>query len=148
MGGPGTGTNPEQLFATGFAACFQGALGLAGKKAGVDTSASKVTAEVGFGPEGDSYAITVDLKVAVPGVDVAKVQEVADAAHQLCPYSKATRGNVPVTVTAVKAWVRTPSARPQRPGPAGPGLPSCLHRRSNAVPGRRCAPRCATIAAP
>ena len=103
MGGPGTGTNPEQLFATGFAACFQGALGLAGKKAGVDTSASKVTAEVGFGPEGDSYAITVDLLVAVPGVDVAKVQEVADVAHQLCPYSKATRGNVPVTVTAVQA---------------------------------------------
>ena len=103
MGGPGTGTNPEQLFAAGFAACFQGAMGLAAKKAGVDTSGSKVTAEVGFGPEGDSYAITVDLKVAIPGVDLAQAQELADAAHQLCPYSKATRGNVPVTVTAVPA---------------------------------------------
>jgi osmotically inducible protein OsmC len=103
MGGPGTGTNPEQLFAAGFSACFQGAMGLAAKKAGVDTSASTVTAEVGFGPEGDSYAITVDLKVAIPGIDVAKAQELADAAHQLCPYSKATRGNVPVTVTAVPA---------------------------------------------
>jgi osmotically inducible protein OsmC len=103
MGGPGTGTNPEQLFAAGFSACFQGAMGLVAKKAGVDTSASTVTAEVGFGPEGQSYAITVDLKVAIPGVDVAKAQELADAAHQLCPYSKATRGNVPVTVTAVAA---------------------------------------------
>jgi lipoyl-dependent peroxiredoxin len=103
MGGPGTGTNPEQLFAAGYAACFQGAMGLAAKKAGVDTSASKVTAEVGFGPEGQSYAITVDLKVAIPGIEVAQAQELADAAHQLCPYSKATRGNVPVTVTAVPA---------------------------------------------
>jgi osmotically inducible protein OsmC len=103
MGGPGTGSNPEQLFAAGYAACFQGAMGLAAKKAGVDTSASKVTAEVGFGPEGQSYAITVDLKVAIPGIEVAQAQELADAAHQLCPYSKATRGNVPVTVTAVPA---------------------------------------------
>jgi lipoyl-dependent peroxiredoxin len=103
MGGPGTGTNPEQLFAAGYAACFQGAMGLAAKKAGVDTSDSKVTAEVGFGPEGDSYAITVDLKVAIPGVDLDTAQELADAAHQLCPYSNATRGNVPVTVTAVRA---------------------------------------------
>ena len=103
MGGPGGGTNPEQLFAAGYAACFQGAMGIAAKKAGVDTSQSKVTAEVGFGPEGNSYAITVDLKVAIPGVDLAQAQELADAAHQLCPYSKATRGNVPVTVTAVGA---------------------------------------------
>jgi Ohr subfamily peroxiredoxin len=103
MGGPGTGTNPEQLFAAGYAACFQGAMGLAAKKAGVDTSASTVTAEVGFGPEGRSFAITVDLKVAIPGIEVAQAQELADAAHQLCPYSKATRGNVPVTVTAVPA---------------------------------------------
>jgi osmotically inducible protein OsmC len=103
MGGPGGATNPEQLFAAGYAACFQGAMGLAAKKAGVDTSNSKVTAEVGFGPEGQSYGLTVDLKVAIPGVDLATAQELADAAHQLCPYSKATRGNVPVTVTAVEA---------------------------------------------
>jgi Ohr subfamily peroxiredoxin len=103
MGGPGTGTNPEQLFAAGYAACFQGAMGLAAKKAGVDTSSSQVTAEVGIGPEGDSYGLTVDLKVAIPGVDLDTAQQLADAAHQLCPYSKATRGNVPVTVTAVQA---------------------------------------------
>jgi len=103
MGGPGGATNPEQLFAAGYAACFQGAMGLAAKKAGVDTSTSTVTAEVGIGPEGQSYGLTVDLKVAIPGVDLATAQELADAAHQLCPYSKATRGNVPVTVTAVEA---------------------------------------------
>jgi len=103
LGGPGTGTNPEQLFAAGYSACFQGALGLVGKKHGVDTSSSLVTAAVGFGPEGDSYAITVDLEVTIPDVDLATVQELADAAHQVCPYSKATRGNVPVTVKAVAA---------------------------------------------
>jgi len=101
MGGPGTGTNPEQLFAAGFSACFNGALGLVAKKAGVDASGSQVTALIGFGPEGESYAITADLEVRIPGVELAKAQELAEAAHQVCPYSKATRGNVPVTVTAI-----------------------------------------------
>lgn len=100
MGGPGGKTNPEQLFAAGYATCFTGALGLVGQKQGVDTSAAKVTAEVGFGPEGESFGLTVALTVEVPGLDAAKVQELADAAHQVCPYSKATRGNIPVTVTA------------------------------------------------
>jgi lipoyl-dependent peroxiredoxin len=102
-GGPGTGTNPEQLFAAGYSACFQSALGLVGKKQDIDTSDSLVTAEVGFGPEGDSFGITVELKVSLPGLDLAAVQQLADAAHQLCPYSKATRGNIPVTITAVEA---------------------------------------------
>ncbi|QDH10607.1 organic hydroperoxide resistance protein [Nocardioides dongxiaopingii] len=98
-GGPGTGTNPEQLFAVGYGACFQGALGLAAKNAGVDASGSTVDIAVGFGPEGDSFAITADITATIPGVDDAKAQELVEAAHQLCPYSKATRGNVPVTVT-------------------------------------------------
>lgn len=102
-GGTGTGTNPEQLFAAGYAACFQGALGLMAKKQGIDTSGSLVTAEVGFGPEGESFAITVNMRVVVPGLELDQVQELADAAHQVCPYSKATRGNVPVSVTAVQA---------------------------------------------
>jgi len=102
-GGPGTGTNPEQLFAAGYSACFQGALGLVAKKQGVDTSGSLVTAEVGFGPEGESFALAVTMRVVVPGVDLDVVQQIADAAHQVCPYSKATRGNVPVTVVAVAA---------------------------------------------
>ncbi len=102
-GGPGTGTNPEQLFATGYAACFQGALGLVAKSQGVDTSDSVVEAAVGFGPEGDSFAITVDLTARIPGVDAETAQQLVDGAHQVCPYSKATRGNVPVTVTGVPA---------------------------------------------
>lgn len=99
LGGPGDKTNPEQLFAAGYATCFTGALGLAGKKRGVDTSAAQVTAEVGFGPEGESYGLTVSITVEVPGLDAVTVQELADAAHEVCPYSKATRGNIPVTVT-------------------------------------------------
>lgn len=98
-GGPGTGTNPEQLFAVGYGACFQGALTMVAKKAGVDASGSSLDIAVGFGPEGDSFAITADIVVSIPGVDDAQAQELADAAHQVCPYSKATRGNVPVTVT-------------------------------------------------
>jgi osmotically inducible protein OsmC len=103
MGGPGTGTNPEQLFAAGYSACFNGALMLVARKARVDASAAQVTVHIGFGPEGDSFAITADLEVAVPGLELAQVQELADAAHEVCPYSKATRGNVPVTVKAVAA---------------------------------------------
>jgi len=103
-GGDGSGTNPEQLFALGYAACFAGAAKLAAKNLGVDLSGEpQVTAKVGFGPEGESFAITVDIEASLPGVDDGTAQKVADAAHQLCPYSKATRGNVPVTVSAVSA---------------------------------------------
>lgn len=103
-GGDGSGTNPEELFALGYAACFAGAAKLAAKNLGVELSGEpRVTANVGFGPEGESFAITVDLEVELPGIDTGTAQKVTDAAHQLCPYSKATRGNVPVTVTAVTA---------------------------------------------
>lgn len=98
-GGPGTGTNPEQLFAVGYGACFQGALGLVAKKRGVDVSQSVVDIAIGFGPEGESFAITADITATIPGIDDATAQELVEAAHQVCPYSKATRGNVPVTVT-------------------------------------------------
>lgn len=103
MGGTGEGTNPEQLFAAGYSACFNGALMMVARRAKVDASAAQVTANIGFGPEGDSYAITADLEVAIPGLELAQVQELADAAHQACPYSKAIRGNVPATVRAVTA---------------------------------------------
>jgi osmotically inducible protein OsmC len=102
-GGPGTGTNPEQLFAVGYGACFQGALGGVAKKEGIDTSKSVVEIAVGFGPEGNSYAITADITATIPGVDDATAQRLVEAAHQVCPYSKATRGNVPVTVTGKAA---------------------------------------------
>jgi len=102
LGGPGTGTNPEQLFAAGYSACFNGALAMVAKQAGVDASGAEVTALIGFGPEGDGYAITTELEVHIPGVELAQAQQLAEAAHQVCPYSKATRGNVPVKVTAIK----------------------------------------------
>lgn len=101
-GGPGGGANPEQLFAMGYGACFNGALGLAGKEAGVNVQDSRVKVAVGLGPEGDSFAITADIEVHIPGVDLDQAQKLVDRTHELCPYSKATQGNVPVTVKAVE----------------------------------------------
>jgi len=101
MGGPGTGTNPEQLFAAGYASCFTGALGLAGKEQGVDTEQAEVRADIGFGPEGESFAITAELTVRVPGLDQAATQKLVERTHQLCPYSKAISGNVPVNLVAL-----------------------------------------------
>ncbi|MGI3783781.1 MAG: organic hydroperoxide resistance protein [Janthinobacterium lividum] len=103
VGGPGTGTNPEQLFAAGYSACFNSAFVGVAKQAGVQADAAHVTANVGFGPAGQGYALTVDLEISVAGLELAQVQELADAAHQVCPYSNAIRGNVPTTVTAVSA---------------------------------------------
>lgn len=103
MGGPGTGHNPEQLFAAGYATCFTGAMGLAGKELGLSSEGASVTADIGFGPEGDSFAITAELKVSVPGLERAQVQQLVERTHALCPYSKAIAGNVPVTLTVVEA---------------------------------------------
>src|SRR5699024_9946615 len=86
MGGPGGGTNPEQLFAVGYAACFQGALGLAGKEFGIDTSKSVVHAEVGIGKEGESFGLSVKLSVDLPDVDTETAQKVVNRTHELCPY--------------------------------------------------------------
>ncbi len=102
-GGPGTGTNPEQLFAVGYGACFQGALTMVSKAEGVDASGSNLDIAVGFGPEGKSFAITADINVSIPDVDDETAQRLVEAAHEVCPYSKATRGNVPVTVKGVGA---------------------------------------------
>ncbi len=102
-GGPGTGTNPEQLFAAGYGACFQSALGLIAKRQGIDASQSQVDVAVGFGPEGDVYALTVDITARIPGVDAETAQGLVEAAHEVCPYSRATRGNVPVTITGLVA---------------------------------------------
>ncbi|QPK81073.1 organic hydroperoxide resistance protein [Schaalia sp. ZJ405] len=103
LGGPGGGANPEQLFAMGYGACFQGAMGLAAKELGTSTTDSVVRTTVGIGPEGDSFAISVNIEVYIPGVPRDEVQRLADRTHELCPYSKATRGNVPVTVTAIES---------------------------------------------
>ncbi len=96
MGGSGQGTNPEQLFAAGYAACFHSALRLVARRAQVDPGESTVTAEVGIGPEGEAYGLVVTLIISIPGLDREKAREIAEAAHQVCPYSRATRGNISV----------------------------------------------------
>jgi Ohr subfamily peroxiredoxin len=94
--------NPETLFAAGYSACFQGALANRAKTKGVDTSDSTVTAEVSFGPSEDGgVGLAVELKVHVPGQDPETVRELVELAHEFCPYSKATRGNINVTLTVV-----------------------------------------------
>jgi osmotically inducible protein OsmC len=99
---PEPAVNPETLFAAGYSACFQGALANRAKTQGIDTSDSTVTANVSFGPSDDGgLGLAVELEVTIPGVDAAKAQELVELAHQFCPYSKATRGNIEVTLTVV-----------------------------------------------
>ncbi|WP_242140376.1 organic hydroperoxide resistance protein [Sphingomonas sp. TREG-RG-20F-R18-01] len=99
MGGPGgDGANPEKLFAAGYSACFIGAMKAVSGKVGVKVPAdTTVTAEVGFGPRSEGgFGITVDLTITLPGVDKADAEKLAHAAHEVCPYSNATRNNVDV----------------------------------------------------
>jgi lipoyl-dependent peroxiredoxin len=103
MGGPGTGTNPEALFAVGYGACFNGALAAVAQKEGVDASGAELDVAIGMGPEGSSYALTAEITARIPGVDAETAQSLVEKAHEVCPYSKATRGNVPVTVRGVPA---------------------------------------------
>ena len=93
--------NPEMLFAAGYAACFQGALANRAATQEIDTSDSTVTAAVSLGAIEGGVGLAVELKVAIPGVDRAKAQELIELAHQFCPYSRATRGNIEVTLTVV-----------------------------------------------
>lgn len=100
MGGSGAGTNPEELFAVGYAACFHSALRLVGKQAGADMTDSSAGSRVSLGKTGDGgFGLAVELEVILPNVDAAEAQKLADAAHQVCPYSRATRGNIDVAVT-------------------------------------------------
>jgi lipoyl-dependent peroxiredoxin len=103
MGGDsGAGTNPEQLFAAGYAACFQGAMGVVARREKLSIEGSTVTARVGIGPMGQAFGITVDLRVHVPAIaDRAAAEKLVQQAHQVCPYSNATRNNVDVTLTVV-----------------------------------------------
>jgi Ohr subfamily peroxiredoxin len=99
LGGSGKGTNPEQLFAAGYAACFASALGMIGRQAKVDTGDISITAEVGIGKDETSFALAVTLRVELPeALDSETGQQLVKQAHEVCPYSKATRGNVPVTL--------------------------------------------------
>jgi Ohr subfamily peroxiredoxin len=100
LGGSGEGHNPEQLFALGYSACFGQAVLLLAKKHGLDGQAAKVTCSVTLDKDATSFALAVDLKLQIPGADKAKVEALLKEAHEICPYSKATRGNIPVTLSA------------------------------------------------
>ena len=103
MGGAGGGTNPEQLFAAGYSACFHSALKRVAKDRGTSLSDSAVTADVALGSDEDGFGLAVTLQVELGGVDQAQADSLVQAAHQVCPYSRATRGNVEVTLEAVVA---------------------------------------------
>ena len=99
MGGPGgVGANPEKLFAAGYAACFLGAMKAVSGKVGVKVPEdATVTAQVGFGSRSEGgFGITADLVIKMPGTDEAEARKLAEAAHEVCPYSNATRNNVDV----------------------------------------------------
>ena len=100
-GAGGDGTNPEQLFAAGYSACFIGALKVAGQQLKVKVPDDvSVSAKVGIGPRAaGGFGITTDLTIALPGLDRTQAEQLVEAAHQICPYSNATRGNVDVGLT-------------------------------------------------
>ena len=101
-GTSGTGTNPEQLFAAGYSACFIGAIKAVAAKTKLTVPADMaIDASVDLGPVGQAYGIAARLNVSLPGMDRTQAQALVDAAHQVCPYSNATRGNIDVTVTLV-----------------------------------------------
>jgi Ohr subfamily peroxiredoxin len=102
MGGKGGATNPEQLFAAGYSACFIGAMKfVAGQKKIAVPADTAVDASVSIGPIPNGFGLAVDLAVSLPGMDRAAAQELIDAAHVVCPYSNATRGNIEVTLHLV-----------------------------------------------
>ncbi len=102
LGGPGGATNPEQLFAAAYAACFHGALRVVAKKEGVAIpDDATVDAAVGIGSDDTGFGINAVITAHLPGVDQEKAEELVAAAHQVCPYSKATRGNIDVQLKAV-----------------------------------------------
>ncbi|MGX9390640.1 organic hydroperoxide resistance protein [Nitrobacteraceae bacterium UC4446_H13] len=100
LGGAGDGHNPEQLFALGYSACFGQAILVVAKKHGIDGQAAKVTADVTL-DVANGFSLAVELKVSIPGADKDKVQALVEEAHTVCPYSKATKGNIPVKLTVI-----------------------------------------------
>ena len=101
-GASGTGTNPEQLFAAGWSACFMGAINYVASQKKITLPAERaIDAEVDLGTNEGGFVIRARLNVSLPGLDRAAAQDLIDAAHQVCPYSKATRGNIDVTIKLV-----------------------------------------------
>lgn len=102
MGGKGEGANPEQLFAAGYSACFIGAMGfVAGQQKKALPAGTQIDAEVDIGPIPNAFGIAVRLNISLPGMDRAEAEALVAAAHQVCPYSNATRGNIAVDLTVV-----------------------------------------------
>ena len=101
MGGPGGATNPEQLLAAGYAACFHSAIKLIGRQEKIDVTDSTVTAEVDISKQDVGFGLGVRLVVRIPNADPAAVAAVTEKAHQVCPYSNATRGNIEVDLQVV-----------------------------------------------
>ena len=103
-GGGGPGNNPEQLFAAGYAACFLGAVKLVARTRKVPlTDEAAVTAKVGMGPIATGYALAVELQVSLPGIDRATAEKLVAAAHERCPFSRATQGNIDIVLTVAEA---------------------------------------------
>ncbi|WP_426998571.1 organic hydroperoxide resistance protein [Pseudarthrobacter sp. N5] len=104
LGGSGEGTNPEQLFAAGYAACFHSALRLVGRKERADLRDSAVAAKIHFGAldGGEGYGLAAELEIALPALDKETAEALMDKAHRICPYSNATRGNMDVAITLVE----------------------------------------------
>jgi Ohr subfamily peroxiredoxin len=101
LGGEGGGTNPEQLFAVGYAACFEGAIKTVARRESLDADDVSIDAKVSLGPgEDKSFTIAVALDVTLPQLDEQRAADLVAAAHQVCPYSNATRGNIDVALTA------------------------------------------------
>ena len=101
-GGGGAGTNPEQLFAAGYSACFLGALKLVASREKVKLpDDTRIDGSVGIGPIPQGFGIEVELKISVPGIERSVAEALVSKAHEGCPYSNATRGNVDVTLTVV-----------------------------------------------
>lgn len=101
IGGSGEGTNPEQLFALGYSSCFGSAILAIARKHNVDGSKAAVTAEVTLDKDDVSFMLGVTLSVHLPGVDNETGEKILHEAHEICPYSRATRGNIPVTLKLI-----------------------------------------------
>lgn len=102
-GDDGPGTNPEQLFAVGYGACFHGALKNVARQAKTSVEGSTIDSQVSLGKSDEGLDIAVELTVTIPGLEQAEAEKLVEAAHQMCPYSRATRGNIEVKLTTKTA---------------------------------------------
>ena len=101
LGGKGGATNPEQLFAAGYSACFGSALAHVARAQKITTGPVQITAHVSIGPVGAGFGLSVELEASIPEMAREQAEALVAAAHQVCPYSNATRGNVPVSIRVV-----------------------------------------------